>query len=133
MLVNMPDFKQSITKLPVYLDGKFKLFDIKQTAGHLPREYLSDTSKEMYYEELSLTDRLKFKANQRKIDLTLKIRIPQTREISSLNVLKIGDKYHKVFNAYHFINQDGFPQTDLTLENYPNVLLEENLPVTEEE
>lgn len=136
MLVIMQDFKQSITRIPVYLDGKFKLFDIKQTPDHLPKEYLSDTAKEIYYEELSITDRLRFEANQRKVDLTLKIRIPQTKEISSLNVITIGDKYHKIFNAYHFTNQDGFLQTDLTLESYPNVLLEEDLPqnnVEEEE
>lgn len=49
------------------------------------------------------------------------------KEITSLNVVKIGNEYHKVFNAYHFTNNDGFKQTDLTLEEYPRVKLEEDL------
>jgi hypothetical protein len=42
-----------------------------------------------------------------------------------MNVLKIGKEYHKVYNAYHFTNSDGFKETDLTLEEYPNAKLEE--------
>ena len=57
----------------------------------------------------------------------MKIRIPQTKEITALNVLKIGDKYHKVYNAYHFTNKEGFKETDLTLEIYPNVILEDKI------
>ena len=49
------------------------------------------------------------------------------KEITSLNVVKIGNEYHKVFNVYHFTNNDGFKQTDLTLEEYPRVKLEEDL------
>jgi hypothetical protein len=79
----------------------------------------------IWFQELSITDRLRFEAEERKKDLTMKIRIPQTKEITSLHVLKIGNEYHKVFNAYHFKNKDGFLQTDITLENYPNPKLEE--------
>ena len=43
-----------------------------------------------------------------------------------MNVLKIGNEYHKVYNVYHFINDEGYKETDLTLENYPNVQLEES-------
>ena len=49
------------------------------------------------------------------------------KEIDSFCVIKIGEKYHKVFNAYHFTNKDGFKQTDLTLEDYSRVRLEEEL------
>lgn len=121
---SMLTYKQNITNLPTFNDGKFKLFEIKQTNTTYPVEYLHDTGKVVWFEELSISDRLKFEAEDRKKKITLKIRIPQTKEITSLHVVKIGDNYHKVFNAYHFTNKDGFKQTDLTLEEYPRVKLE---------
>lgn len=123
----MLTFKQNITNLPTYNDGKFRLFEIKQTETTYPVEYLKDTEKEFWFEELSISDKLRFESKERKRKLSLKIRIPQMKEITSLNVVKIGNEYHKVFNAYHFTNNDGFKQTDLTLEEYPRVKLEEDL------
>lgn len=76
---------------------------------------------------MSISDRLRFDAEERKKEITYKLRIPQTKEITSLHVVKIGNEYHKVFNAYHFTNKDGFKQTDLTLEEYPRVKLEADL------
>ena len=123
----MLTFKQNITNLPTYNDGKFRLFEIKQTETTYPVEYLKDTEKEFWFEELSISDKLRFESEERKRKLSLKIRIPQMKEITTLNVVKIGNEYHKVFNAYHFTNNDGFKQTDLTLEEYPRVKLEEDL------
>lgn len=120
----MKILKQNITTLPMYNDGKFRLFEIKQTQTTLPVEYLKDTGKDVWFEELSVSDRLKFEAEDRKKNITYKIRIPQTKDITSLHVIKIGNEYHKVYNAYHFTNKDGFKQTDLTLELYPRVKLE---------
>lgn len=113
--------------LPVYNDGQFKIFEICQTNDTYPVEYLKTTNKIVCFEELSISDRLRFDAEERKKKITYKLRIPQIKEITSLHVLKIGNEYHKVFNAYHFTNKEGFRQTDLTLEEYPRVLLEENL------
>lgn len=123
----MLTYKQNITNLPTYNDGKFELFAIKQTEDTYPVEYLKNMKKEVWFEELSISDKLRFDAEERKRKLSLKIRIPQMKEITSLCVVKIGNEYHKVFNAYHFTNADGFKQTDLTLEEYPRVKLEENL------
>lgn len=120
----MLTYKQNITNLPTYNDGKFRLFEIKQTETTYPVEYLKDVRKEFWFEELSISDKLKFEAEDRKKKITYKIRIPQTKEITSLHVVKIGNEYHKVFNAYHFTNKDGYKQTDLTLELYPRVKLE---------
>lgn len=117
-------YKQNITSLPIYNDGFFRLFEIKQTKDTYPVEYLYDTEYEIWFEELSISDRLKFEAEERKKKITYKLRIPQTKEINSLCVVKIGEEYHKVFNVYHFTNKDGFKQTDLTLEEYPRVKLE---------
>ena len=123
----MLTYKQNITSLPTYNDGKLKLFAIKQTQNTCPVEYLKNMKKEVWFEELSISDKLRFESEERKRKLSLKIRIPQMKEITSLNVVKIGNEYHKVFNAYHFTNNDGFKQTDLTLEEYPRVKLEEDL------
>lgn len=123
----MPYYKQTTTNLPTYNDGKFRLLEIKQTETIYPIEYLHDTEKDIWFEELSITDRLKFEAEEREMKITYKLRIPQTKQINSLCVVKIGDEYHKVFNAYHFTNKDGYQQTDLTLEEYPRVVLEEEI------
>ena len=117
-------YKQNITSLPVYNDGKFRLFEIKQTASDFPIEYLHDTKKDIWFEELSISDRLRFEAEERAKKITYKLRIPQIKQINSYCVVKIGEKYHKVYNAYHFTNKEGFKQTDLTLEEYPRVVLE---------
>lgn len=123
----MLTYKQNITNLPIYNDGKFRLFEIHQTKTTYPIEYLKKTSIEIWFEELSISDRLRFDAEERKKKITYKLRIPQTKEITSLHVVKIGNEYHKVFNAYHFTNKDGYKQTDLTLEEYPRVKLEGEL------
>lgn len=120
-------YKPNITNLPQYNDGKFVLFEIHQTDDTFSVEYIKKTDIEIWFEEISITDKLKFEAEERNKKLTLKLRIPQTKEITSLHVVKIGNEYHKVFNAYHFTNKDGYKQTDLTLEEYPRVKLEENL------
>ena len=119
-------YKENITTIPTYNDGKFKLYEIKQKHSTYPDEYIKEISnKPMWFKELSISDRLRFESEQREEKLTMKIRIPQTKEITSMNVLKIGKEYHKVFNAYHFTNNEGFKETDLTLEAYPNAKLEE--------
>lgn len=120
-------YKQNITTLPTYNDGKFRLFEIKQTEDDYPVEYIHDTGNDIWFEELSISDRLRFEAEERKKKITYKIRIPQTKRINSLCVVRIGDEYHKVFNSYHFTNKDGFKQTDITLEEYTRVKLEGEL------
>lgn len=127
MIYNQNIFSKP-TVIPTYNDGFFKLFTIHQTKDTYPIEYLhEENQRAIYFEELSLTDRLRFDAEERKKKLTYKIRIPQMKNIDSLCVVKIGNAYHKVFNAFHFTNNDGFKQTDLTLEEYPRVKLEEDV------
>lgn len=119
------NYKGNITSIPTYNDGKFKLYEVKQIDSTYPDEYIKEISnKSMWFKELSISDKLRFEAEQREKTLTMKIRIPQTKEITSMNVLKIGKEYHKVYNAYHFTNSEGFKETDLTLEEYPNAKLE---------
>lgn len=122
----MMNYKENTTSIPTYNDGKFDIYKIEQKNEPYPDEYLEKVAnKPMWFKELSISDKLKFDAEQRDKKLTIKIRIPQTKQISSMNVLKIGKEYHKVYNAYHFTNSDGFKETDLTLEEYPNAKLGE--------
>lgn len=123
----MLNYKQNITNLPIYNDGRFRLFEIRQTDDTYTEEYLHDTGYDIWFEELSISDKLKFETEERKRKITYKLRIPQIKEITSLHVVKIGNEYHKVFNPYHFTNKDGYKQTDLTLEEYPRVKLEEEV------
>jgi len=124
----MPNFKSNIThQIPIYLDGSFEVFTIKQTTDHFPIEFLKKENKEIWFEELSISDKLRFDSEQRERELSIKLRIPQTKELTSLNVLKVGNDFHKIFNVYHFKNKEGYGQSDLTLENYPNPKLEGQL------
>lgn len=118
--------KFSKTSIPEFKDGCFKLYEIRQTDEEFPTDYLHlITNKPFWFEEKSISNSLKFQADSREINLTMKIRIPQTKQITSMNVLKIGDEFHKVFNSFHFKNEDGFLLTDLTLQQYENPVLEE--------
>lgn len=117
----MQHFKQNITNIPTYLDGTFKLFAIIQDDSTFPQERIQEIpNKEMNYKDLSISDKLKYDLSQRSSNVYKKIRIPQTREITSLNVLELENKFYQVYNAYHFTNNEGYPETDLTLEEYPN-------------
>lgn len=115
------NYKENITSIPNQIDGVFEIFKIVQNDDIYPIEDIISTGKKMYFEELSVTDKLRFQAQEREIDITMKIRIPQTKQIDSMTVLKIGNCYHKVYNAYHFTNNDGFKMTDLTLTKYKKV------------
>lgn len=127
-MMNYKDIILSRTELPTYNDGKFELYMIKQTDNTFPQEYIEKVpNKDMWFNELSITDKLRFEAEQRDKKLTIKIRIPEAKQITSMNVLKIGDNYHKVYNVYHFMNNEGYRETDLTLENYPNPQFKENI------
>ncbi len=124
----MQHFKQNITNIPTYLDGTFKLFVIVQDDNPFPQERIKEIpNKEMNYKNISISDKLKYDLSQRSENLYKKIRIPQTREITPLNVLELEDEFYHVYNAYHFTNNDGYPETDLTLEEYPNpIIVKEN-------
>lgn len=122
----MLNYKQNITNIPNYLDGFFQLYKINQSDNQFPEEYLTNLNIEIWFESISITDKLKYDLSQRNQNIYIKIRIAQVKEIGSLNVVKIGDTFYKVYNAYHFTNKDGYPQSDLTLEEYPNPKVVDN-------
>ena len=117
----MSHFGLNITSIPVYNDGSFFLFEISHTDDSFPVEKIKQLyDKPFFYQELSLTDNVVFENDKRDKKIVLKIRIPQDRDITSKNVLKINDEYYQVFNVYHFKNKDGYLQSDITLQEYPN-------------
>lgn len=122
----MLNYKQTITNIPNYNDGFFQLYKINQSDNQFPEEYLTNLNIEIWFESISITDKLKYDLSQRNQNIYIKIRIAQVKEIGSLNVVKIGDTFYKVYNAYHFTNKDGYPQSDLTLEEYPNPKVVDN-------
>lgn len=122
----MRNYKRIITNLPVYNDGSFILYKITHKDGVNPKECLIQVYDDsFFYEELSLSDSIIFENEKRAKKIKLKIRIAQDRDINSQNVVKINDEYYKVFNIFHFKNSDGIPQSDLTLEIYPNPMIGE--------
>lgn len=106
----------SKTNLPTYIDGKFHLFSIHDTDDTYSQEQLVDEKLDIWFEELSVFDKLKFDLSSENIEITTKLRIDQYKKINSRCVVCIDGLYHKVYNAAHFRNKDGFLQTDLTLE-----------------
>lgn len=105
-------------QLPRYLDGFAKVFKLESTNENFPVYEPNDLNIQLSFELLSISDvrRMEFEARGKRI--TMKIRIPQWREISVDHLLEIEGVKHKVFNAYHFKDKDGFPKTDITLEVY---------------
>lgn len=102
-----------------FVDGVFDLFEIENKQNEVyPLKYLKDRKLKMFYKELGVGDSLKSQLHQSNIEVETKIQIPQYKEINSKCVVKINNEYFHVYNAYHFINEEGFPLTNLTLEGY---------------
>ncbi len=118
-------YKLNITKTPIYRDGQFEIFDILQDKTVYPTEYLKTRNKKITYSELSFGDVLKYEMNSRDIDISKKVLIPQDKSITPLCVLKENTLFYKVYNAYHFRNEEGFLQTRLTLTTYKNPIIKE--------
>lgn len=123
----MSHFNLNITEIPVYNDGSFLLYKLKQANEVFPYEQIEKLYDEpFFYEELSLTDNILFENDKMQRKIVKKIRIPQDKEITSINVLKINNLFYQVFNIYHFKNKDGYLQSDITLQEYinPNIVEE---------
>ncbi len=108
----------SKSKLPIYIDGVFHLYKIANTDDLYPKQMLIDTHVDICFQELSVFDKLKYELSSVGAEITGKLRIPQYKDITSDCVLKIGNVYHRVYNAAHFTNNEGYRQTDITMEKW---------------
>lgn len=108
-----------------YNDGVLYIYKICNPDKTHDEKYLKNTGIYIRYTELSVTDKLRSQMEANSIEVTAKLRIPQYKEINSNCVVKIDDIFYKVYNVYHFMDSDGFKQTDITLldwsENYEEV------------
>ena len=116
--MNTRRFKSDITEIPTYLDGYFDVYKIIDNDDLFPKDKAKLVVEMFPYELLSFYDRTMFEADQRNIELTHKLRISQYKELDSMHLVKIGNEWHRVYNTIHFLNKDGYPQTDITLIKY---------------
>lgn len=110
--------------IPAFNDGYFTLYHIKESDDVQTKKAL-EKDIDIWYEELSVSDKLRSQLNSTDVDVAMKIRIPQYKKMDSLCVVKIADKYYKVYNAYHFTNNDGYKLSDVTLTNWEDHYEEE--------
>lgn len=111
--------------LPMFNDGIIHIYQIKETDDVQSSKHLEDTKMFLWFEELSISDRLRSQLNSSNVDIQMKIRIPQYKKLSSMSVVKIDEDYFKVYNAYHFTDKDGYQMTDVTLVNWDGDTYEE--------
>lgn len=101
---------------PTYEDGIFDLYRIKSDeSADFPEEVLEDQYMRICYREISIFDRTRYEFDQGGIEVTMKVRIPLYKKISSRCVCVIEGIQHRVYNATHVKDKNGFPETELTL------------------
>lgn len=103
-------------RMPEYVDGYLEVYRIKHdTSSDYPREVLEKIGLGLCYREISVFDRTRYELEQGGKEITMKIRMPQCREIDSKCVCEIDGKMHLVYNATHVLDKNEIPETELTL------------------
>lgn len=103
-------------KIPEYTSGCFQLYKIKQTkVDDYPKDVLENTKYEIWYREISVFDKTRYQLEQGGREVTMKICIPQFKEIGTRHVCIIDGVQHLVYNATHVIDKNGNRETELTL------------------
>lgn len=102
-------------RLPEYTDGYMDIYSIAtDDKASYPEEYLVDRQMRLWFRELSVYDRIRYELGQNGMEVTMKIRIPQYRNIDSRCVCVIAGVQHEVYNATHVYDKNGFPETEIT-------------------
>lgn len=103
-------------RVPEYTSGYFSLYRIEQDKeSDFSVDVLKNENMDIWYREISVYDRTRYELEQGGKEITMKIRIPQYKEIDSRCVCIIDGVQHLVYNAAHILSKDGFPETELTL------------------
>ena len=69
-----------------------------------------------WYRELAVYDTTRAKLSADSIEVTLKLAIPQYKQINSKCVCIIGGEQHEIYNVAHITTKDGFRESELTLK-----------------
>lgn len=105
--------------MPEYIDGYFDLYDLVDEADgdnpDFPVRKIKERPARVWYREVQIYDRTRVTFEQASKEVTMKIRIPKWKEISSNCVCMIENEQHKVFNKADVISKQGIPETELTL------------------
>lgn len=103
-------------RVPEYTSGYFSLYRIEQDKeSDFSVDVLKNENMDIWYREISVYDRTRYELEQGGKEITMKICIPQYKEIDSRCVCIIDGVQHLVYNAAHILSKDGFPETELTL------------------
>lgn len=102
-------------QMQTYNDGYARIFHILEEDTLHPGYDLEDVGYDLWFEEISVSDRLRSTLNAADIDVKRKIRTPYDPNINAMTVLKIKEEYYKVYNSYYFKDKNGFQKLDITL------------------
>ena len=103
-------------RVPEYTSGYFSLYRIEQDKeSDFSVDVLKNENMDIWYRENSVYDRTRYELEQGGKEITMKICIPQYKEIDSRCVCIIDGVQHLIYNAAHILSKDGFPETELTL------------------
>ena len=105
-----------MSNIPEYTDGVLKVYRITtdESEDH-PEEKLSDQKMKLWYREISVFDKTRYELNKADLEVTMKLRIQKYDGIDSYCICLINGKQHKVYNATHVIDKNGYRETELTL------------------
>ncbi|MBF7097580.1 hypothetical protein [Alkalibacter mobilis] len=101
--------------LPVYLDGKFAIYEVTDDPeSDYPRLLLRKVKSGISFSELQIFDKSLVAYKSAGIEVERKIRTRPIR-LFKKHYIGIGDQIYKVENSVTAINASGFEETDITL------------------
>ena len=103
--------------MPEYTDGVLELLRIEEdNSQDFPVEKVRSTGMHIWYRELSVFDTTRAKLSADGIEVTMKISIPQYKQVNSKCICVIDGAQHEIYNVAHVTTKDGFKETELTLK-----------------
>ena len=120
--------------MPEYTDGVLELLRIEEDCSQdFPVEKVRSTGMHIWYRELSVFDTTRAKLSADGIEVTMKISIPQYKQVNSKCICVIDGAQHEIYNVAHVTTKDGFKETELTLKTpaYDREVYATGCPVNE--
>lgn len=103
--------------MPEYTDGVLDLYKIEEdNTEDYPVEKIKSTGMSIWYRELSVFDTTRAKLSADGVEVTLKISIPQYKQINSKCICIIDGVQHEVYNIAHVTTKAGHKESELTLK-----------------